>query len=90
TLNERSAGVSPGSSSGTSITSGYIQEALLFSSITNSFFQSTCFPYFRRSLTFTLLLWINPTAVSGGGTIAHVSSDQNGKGTLCFDIFGTL
>ncbi|CAF4217496.1 unnamed protein product, partial [Rotaria magnacalcarata] len=31
TLNDRSAGVSPGSSSGTSITSGYIQEALLFS-----------------------------------------------------------
>ncbi|CAF4646088.1 unnamed protein product, partial [Rotaria magnacalcarata] len=34
TVNDRSAGVSPGSSSGTSITSGYIQEALLFSSIT--------------------------------------------------------
>ncbi|CAF5158502.1 unnamed protein product [Rotaria magnacalcarata] len=88
TLNDRSAGVRPGSSSGTSITSGYIQEALLFSSITNNFFQSACFPYFRRSLTFTLLLWVNPTTVSGGGTIVHVSSDQNGNGTLCFDMFG--
>ncbi|CAF2105178.1 unnamed protein product [Rotaria magnacalcarata] len=88
TLNDRSASVSPGSSSGTSITSGYIQEALLFSSVTNSFFQSACFPYFRRSLTFTLLLWVNPTTVSGGGTIVHVSSDQNGNGTLCFDMFG--
>ncbi|CAF4259446.1 unnamed protein product [Rotaria magnacalcarata] len=88
TVNDRSAGVSPGSSSGTSITSGYIQEALLFSSITNSFFQSACFPYFRRSLTFTLLRWVNPITVSGGGTIVHVFSDQNGNGTLCFDMFG--
>ncbi|CAF4239867.1 unnamed protein product, partial [Rotaria magnacalcarata] len=47
-----------------------------------------CFPYFRRLLTFTLLLWINPTTVSGGGTIIHVSSDQNGNETLCFDMFG--
>ncbi|CAF5174041.1 unnamed protein product, partial [Rotaria magnacalcarata] len=32
--------------------------------------------------------WVNPTTVSGGGTIVHVSSDQNGNGTLCFDMFG--
>ena len=56
TLNDRSASVSPGTSSGTTITTGYVQEALLFSANTSSFFQSACFPYFRRSLTFTLLL----------------------------------
>ncbi|CAF3417596.1 unnamed protein product [Rotaria socialis] len=44
--------------------------------------QTACFPHFRRSLTFTILLWINSTAVSGGGTIVHVSSDQNGNGTI--------
>ena len=86
TLNDRSASVSPGTSSGTTITSGYVQEALLFSANTSSFFQSACFPYFRRSLTFTLLLWVNPTYVTGGGTLVHVSSDQNG--TRCFDMFG--
>lgn len=88
TLNDHSAALNPGMSLGTSLVTGYVHEALLFSATSSSFFQSACFPNLRRTTVFTLLLWVNPTNVTGGGTIVHMSSDQTGNGSVCYDLIG--
>ena len=88
TLTDYSASVSTGIASGTSVVTGRVHEALLFSAINGSFFQCQCFPNLRQTYSFTLALWTKPTNVPNGGSIAHLSSEQNGNGTLCFDLLG--
>ncbi len=85
TMLDQSGNNAAGISYGTNLVTGRIQQGLLFSSTTNSYFQSQCFSNLRRYnpiITFTL--WINPVSVSGG-TIIHISQSQNGSSPFCAD-----
>jgi hypothetical protein len=70
----------------TAIITGRVQQALLFMPTNNSYFQSSCYLALRRTTTFTVALWVNPTTVTAGGTIMHLSMGQNGNGTMCYDL----
>ena len=70
----------------TTIASGRVGQAISFSSV-NSFFQAECFPEVSVwEPPFTFALWINPATTTGGGSLIHVSSQQNGAGTNCYDL----
>ncbi len=85
TMLDQSVNNAVGISSGTSLVTGRIEQGLLFSSTTNSYFQSQCLSNLRRgNPLLTFALWINPVSVSGG-TIIHLSESQNGSSPFCSD-----
>ena len=83
---DHSINLNDGYASGATLTSsGHIQQALVFSQNT-SCFQAQCFtsPHYNNP-PFSVSLWINPAAVNNG-TIVHVSMNQQGNGSICFDL----
>lgn len=78
-----------GISSGlTAIISGRVKQAISFN-FNTSYFQAPSYPTIRpddRPLSVTL--WIKPWKIIGGGSLVHVSSIQNGTGTVCYDLLG--
>ena len=69
-------------------TAGRLQQAITFDSNT-SYFQALCYPTMRYTgFALSVSLWVNPTAVIGGGSLVHVSVLQTGNGTTCYDILG--
>ncbi|CAF2966962.1 unnamed protein product [Rotaria sp. Silwood2] len=69
----------------TAVSSGRVNQAISFTSST-SYFQSQCFPKMRASdQSFSFSLWINPTSMTGGGTLVHLSSNLYGNGSTCYD-----
>jgi hypothetical protein len=86
TLADHGVNLFNGYASGTTVTSsGRVQEAIVFSQ-TTSCFQAACFTSTRASNSpFSVSLWINPTSLSGG-SIVHVSANQQGNGSYCFDL----
>lgn len=89
TLLDRSVNMNHGISSRlTSVLLGRKNQAIAFESNT-SYFQALCFPTLRLDdVYFSLVLWINPSAVIGGGSLVHISTLQNGTGTICYDLLG--
>ena len=72
----------------TTIAAGRIQQAISFDGNT-SFFQAQSFPTMRATFTlFSVALWVKPSAVIGGGSIVHISTLQNGNGSVCYDLLG--
>jgi hypothetical protein len=86
TIADHGANLFTGYTTGTSVMSpGRIQDALLFSQNT-SCFQAQCFTSPRyNNAPFSMSLWVYPTVVSSG-SIVHVSPNQQGNGTSCFDL----
>ncbi|CAM2701269.1 unnamed protein product [Rotaria socialis] len=66
------------------ISQGALGYALTFSSST-SYFQAQCFTMTKGSnSSYSFSIWVNPSASSGGGSIIHFSTLQNGNGN-CYD-----
>jgi hypothetical protein len=60
-------------------------QALYFSS-SGSYFQAACFSCMEgATVPLSISLWINPANITGGGSVVHISSIQNGSGN-CFDL----
>ena len=89
TLIDRSVNMIHGISSRlTPVLIGRENQAIAFESNT-SYFQALCFPTLRyNDVFFSLVLWINPSIVIGGGSLVHVSTLQNGTGAICYDLLG--
>jgi hypothetical protein len=85
TANDYSVLQCNGLASGTTLLSpGHIGQAISFTS-NASYFQSQCFPRMRgNDQSFSFSLWVNPTSLTGGGSLVHISSISSGNGT-CYD-----
>ncbi len=60
-------------------------QALYFSS-SGGYFQAQSFPCMQTAtFPFSISLWINPANITGGGSVVHISSLQNGSGN-CYDL----
>jgi hypothetical protein len=86
TFNDYSVNLFQGMAYGTTtISPGHSGQAIYFSSNV-SYFQAECFPIIGTGpVSFSMSLWINPDSITGGGSVIHVSSLQNGSGT-CYDL----
>ena len=72
----------------TPITGGRVQQAISFET-TISFYQALCFPTIRpASLPFSVSLWIQPMSGIASGSLVHISTLQNGTGSICYDLLG--
>ncbi|CAF1020142.1 unnamed protein product [Rotaria sp. Silwood1] len=72
----------------TTVSSGRLQQAISFK-VNTSYFQAQCFPTIRpTSVPVSVSLWVNPTMIIGGGSLVHVSTLQNGTGSICYDLLG--
>jgi hypothetical protein len=70
----------------TTLSRGRLNQAIYFPS-TTSYFQAACFQSTRvNSFAFTFSLWVNPVSVTGGGSLVHISSTQNGITSTCYDL----
>ncbi|CAF1552412.1 unnamed protein product [Adineta steineri] len=85
TWNDYSVNLCNGIASGVTISDGRVDQAISFQSST-SYFQSQCFPKMRNiDTSFSISLWINPTSLTSGGSLVHIST--NTTGTLyCYDL----
>ncbi|CAF1298686.1 unnamed protein product, partial [Didymodactylos carnosus] len=67
---------------------GHLNEALLFTGSTNSYFQiGNLGVVGTRDQSFSISLWINPTVLTGS-TIVHVSLGWEGQGGWCLPFIG--
>ncbi|CAF0877948.1 unnamed protein product [Rotaria sordida] len=72
----------------TTVSSGRLQQAISFK-INTSYFQAQCFPTIRpSSVPVSVSLWVNPMTIIGGGSLVHISTLQNGTGSICYDLLG--
>ncbi|CAF1552607.1 unnamed protein product [Adineta steineri] len=85
TWNDYSVNLCNGIASGVTLSEGRVDQAISFQSST-SYFQAQCFPKMRYTDTsFSISLWINPTSLTSGGSLVHIST--NTTGTLyCYDL----
>jgi hypothetical protein len=83
--NDYSVYLCNGIASGTTlISTGRVSQAISFP-LNTSYFQSQCFPKMRGdNSAFSFSLWVNPTSLTGGGSLVHISSISSGNGT-CYD-----
>jgi hypothetical protein len=88
TFNDYSVNLCNGIASGiAAVSAGRVGQAISFVSNT-SYFQSDCFPRTRPNYpAFSVSMWINPTSITGGGSLVHISTLSNGNGT-CYDLLG--
>ncbi|CAF1332948.1 unnamed protein product [Rotaria sp. Silwood1] len=75
-----------GLSNSISTVSGRINEGYLFQG-TSAYFQTTAFTAYRSGRSFSVSLWVKPYSVVGG-TLIHLSTNNDGSGTACFDLLG--
>jgi hypothetical protein len=70
-----------------SIISGYRNQAISFSGISTSYFQTWGFTSLGISnQAFSITLWIQPQILSG--TLVHLSTSSLGTGSTCFPLLG--
>ncbi|CAF3398117.1 unnamed protein product [Rotaria sp. Silwood1] len=73
--------------SSTSIITGYKNQAISFSGLSASYFQTWGFTSFGFSnKPFSLAFWIKPQILSG--TLVHLSTSSQGTGSHCFPLLG--
>ena len=89
TFLDRSVNLLHGIATGTStVTAGRLQQAISFDTNT-SYFQAQAFPSTRaNNAPFSIVLWVKPSAVVGGGSLVHISTSQSGTGSVCYDLLG--
>jgi len=70
-----------------SIIPGYKSEAISFTGVSASYFQTFGFTSFEMNdQSFSIALWIKPQTLSG--TLVHLSTSAAGTGSTCFPLLG--